>query len=429
MRQFGDVFEDMLRRGLVAQSTPGVEEHLRSPRAVYCGFDPTADSLHIGSLVPLLALRRFLVAGHRPIALIGGATGLVGDPSFKAEERRLNAGETVERWSEAILAQVEQLLSVEQGQVRVVNNLDWLREARMLDFLRDVGKHFSVSAMIRKDSVRQRIERDGEGLSFAEFSYALLQAFDFAELNRRFGCSLQIGGSDQWGNITGGIDLCRRQNRSLVHAITLPLVTKSDGSKFGKTESGTIWLDPGRTSPYAFFQFWMGVSDADVYRYLRQFTFLPPEEIDGMEATSSAGHALQSAQRVLAEEVTGLVHGDIGRRAATRITDALFAGEWTSLAESDFAQLRQDGLPATTLTREMLGMPLTSLFPLVGLGASGKQVKDALARDAVLVNGAAFGQADNLRTAEVLGADRAAYGKYLLARLGKKSFHLFVLGD
>jgi tyrosyl-tRNA synthetase len=421
-----DVLNELERRGLVAQSTPGLAEHLGKPRTIYCGFDPTADSLHIGSLVPLLALRRLRLAGHRPIALVGGATGLVGDPSFKAEERALQPTETILQWTASIRAQVQNFLGAEGGdEVLVVNNLDWFRQIGLLDFLREVGKHFSVSAMIRKDSVRQRVDRDGEGISFAEFSYSLLQAADFAELNRRYQCTVQIGGSDQWGNITGGIDLCRRLNRSEAHALTLPLITKADGSKFGKTETGTVWLDPRRTSPYAFFQFWMSVSDADVFRFMRFFTFLPVEDIAALEQRGPQAAEKRSAQRVLAEEVTSLVHGTAANSAAIRITEALFSGSHRDLTEADFAQLRQDGMPATTLTAIELQLPLTSLLVSAGMAETGKQVKDALTRGAVVINGEACIAADNLQTAEKFAHQKAAFGRYFLARLGKKTFHLF----
>ena len=428
MQASGALLRELDRRGLVAQATPGLDDHLQVPRSLYCGFDPTADSLHIGSLVPLLALRRFQLAGHRPIALIGGATGLVGDPSFKAEERQLNAAETVRCWGAAIRAQIEGFLQADgPGRITVVDNLEWLRDARLLDFLRDVGKHFSVSAMIRKDSVRQRIEREGEGISFAEFSYALLQAYDYAELNRRFDCTLQLGGSDQWGNITGGIELCRRQNRAQAHALTLPLVTRSDGSKFGKTESGTVWLDARRTSPYAFFQFWINVADADVYRFLRYFTFLPVEDIDRLEMHAGEPAGRPVAQRVLAEEVTRLVHGDAGCRSATRIADALFGGQAEQLEADDFVQLAQDGLPCSTLGARERQLPLTTLLVEVGLASSGKQVKDALGRAAVSVNGQTCGLVDNLSTTEVFAPMRAKHARWFLTRLGKKAFHLFEL--
>jgi tyrosyl-tRNA synthetase len=398
-----------------------LEAHLSLPgRRVYCGFDPTADSLHIGSLVPLLALRRFQLAGHRPIALIGGATGLVGDPSFKAAERKLNEADTVMEWAECIRRQVGAFLDTSgPGAAVVVNNLEWFGEFRLLDFLRRVGKHFSVNAMIQKDSVRQRIEREGEGISFAEFSYMILQSYDFAELNRRYDCSVQIGGSDQWGNITGGIDLCRRLNRSQVHAMTFPLVTKADGTKFGKTESGTIWLDAERTSPYAFYQFWINTADADACRFLRFFTFLSPREIDAIEAADAASGRKPEAQGVLAREVTRLVHGEEGLASAVRITDALFSESLESLSGGDFEQLKLDGLPATRLAGGDLEKPLTTLFVEAGAAQSGKQVKDALMRGAVMLNGRACHMEDNQSAREQFSSDRALYGRFFLASLGQ----------
>lgn len=424
------VLSDLDRRGLVVQTTDRteLESHLQQGRTLYCGFDPTADSLHIGSLVPLLALRRFQLAGHRPIALVGGATGLVGDPSFKAVERSLNAADTVGAWAEAIRRQVSGLLDTEgPAGALVVNNLDWFGEVRLLDFLRQVGKHFSINAMIQKDSVRQRIEREGEGISFAEFAYMILQAYDFAELNRRYQCSMQIGGSDQWGNITGGIDLCRRQNQSRVHALTFPLVTKSDGTKFGKTESGTIWLDARKTSPYAFYQFWINSSDADVYRFLRFFTFLPVGEIDEIQREDSLRASRPLAQTILAREVTQLVHGAEGCESARRITDALFTGAHSALSEGDFEQLKLDGLPTTCVSSADLVKPLTTIFVEAGAAASGKQVKDALTRGAVVINGRACMPEDNNVALTIFTREQAAYGRYFLARLGKKSFHLFEL--
>ena len=261
------------QRGLIAQYSgdENLAAHLDVSRTLYCGFDPTADSLHIGSLVPLLMLKRFQEAGHRPIILVGGSTGLIGDPSFKAEERKLNSPEIVAGWVEKIRHQTSQFVdfdeSLPNGAI-IVNNLDWTAGIDVLDFLRDVGKHFSINSMIQKESVKQRLQRDGGGISFTEFSYSLLQSLDFAELNRRYNCTLQIGGSDQWGNIVGGIDLTRRQNQSQCFGLTSPLITKADGSKFGKTESGTVWLNAGKTSPYSFYQFWLNVADEDVYKFL-----------------------------------------------------------------------------------------------------------------------------------------------------------------
>ena len=261
-KQGEQLINDLQSRGLIAQMTAAEKlvEHLSSgSRTLYCGFDPTADSLHIGSLVPLLVLKRFQQHGHKPIALLGGATGLIGDPSFKSQERKLNTSNVVASWVDLIKKQISQFISFDagDGSAEVVNNLDWIEKIDLLTFLRDVGKHFSVNNMVNKESVKQRLDRDGEGISFTEFTYMLLQSYDFAELNSRYGCTLQIGGSDQWGNITGGVDLSRRIHGSQVFGMTLPLVTKSDGTKFGKTETGTIWLDPKKTSPYAFYQFWL----------------------------------------------------------------------------------------------------------------------------------------------------------------------------
>ncbi|MFV0277849.1 MAG: tyrosine--tRNA ligase [Parahaliea sp.] len=424
---------DLRARGLVFQVAG--EDELPAwleggSRTLYCGFDPTADSLHIGSLVPLLMLRRFQQAGHRPLALVGGATGLIGDPSFKARERQLNTPEGVAGWVAKLQRQVSRFIDFDAGaqSAVVVNNLDWTAGVDVLAFLRDVGKHFSVNAMIQKESVRQRLEREGSGLSFTEFTYMILQSCDFAELNRRYGCGLQIGGSDQWGNITGGIDLTRRVNGEKVFGLTMPLVTKADGTKFGKTESGTVWLDSARTSPYAFYQFWLGTADADVYRFLKYFTFLPIPEIDALERADSERQGRPEAQAVLAGEVTRLVHGQEGLDAARRISEALFSGEPGALSAGDFAQLRQDGLPASTLQSGALPETLTQLLTEAGMAASGKQVKDALARQAVLVNSAALGWEDNARPAAVFAPAKALFQRYFLVRLGKKKYHLFELG-
>ncbi len=396
-------------------------------RSLYCGFDPTADSLHIGSLVPLLMLRRFQLAGHRPIALVGGATGLIGDPSFKAQERQLNTPDIVAQWVAKIRDQVSQFIDFDAGSASatVVNNLDWTRDLDVLTFLRDVGKHFSINAMVQKESVKQRIEREGSGISFTEFTYMILQSFDFAELYRRYDCGLQLGGSDQWGNITGGIDLTRRLHGGQVFGLTMPLITKSDGSKFGKTESGTVWLDPARTSPYSFYQFWLSVADDDVYRFLRYFTFLSVAEIAEIERADGERAGRPEAQRVLAQEVTRLVHGDLGLEAAQRITESLFSGEAKALVEGDLEQLRQDGLPASTLDAMALPETLTQLLTDCGLAGSGKQVKDALQRSAVLVNGHAVAMEQNAEPAAVFSPERALYGRFYVVRLGKKKYHLF----
>lgn len=402
-------------------------EHLATgSRTVYCGFDPTADSLHIGSLVPLLALRRFQLAGHKPVALVGGATGMIGDPSFKSEERKLNTPDIVAGWADKIRVQVSRFVDFEGAcAAEVVNNYDWTANLSVLDFLRDTGKHFSVNAMINKESVRQRIEREGEGISFTEFSYMLLQSMDFAELYKRMECTVQIGGSDQWGNITGGIDLTRRLHRQQVYGLTLPLVTKADGTKFGKTESGTVWLDANRTSPYAFYQFWMNTADADVYQFLRYFTFLDVSTIEEIEQTDAQVQGRRSAQGILAREVTTLVHGDEGMAAAERISQALFSGDVSQLSGDDFAQLAQDGLPTLKVAGDERS--LVDLLVETGLAATPRgevtagQARKFIQEGAVQVNGVK--QSD---VSVQLGVQTAIHGKYHLLRRGKKQFHLLV---
>jgi tyrosyl-tRNA synthetase len=426
------LIDDLKARGLIAQMTNEEElvEHLaQGPVTLYCGFDPTADSLHLGHLVPLLMLKRFQDAGHRPIALVGGATGLIGDPSFKDQERQLNSEEVVQQWSECLKAQISRFIEFdgEKGAI-LANNYDWTAGVDVLSFLRDIGKHFTVNKMIAKESVKQRIEREGSGLSFTEFTYQILQSYDFQQLNSKFGCTMQIGGSDQWGNIVGGIELTRRVNGASTHALTLPLITKSDGTKFGKTEGGAVWLDAKKTSPYAFYQFWLQTPDADVYRFMKFFTFLPVSEIDAIEAADRDRAGRPEAQRILAEQMTALVHGEEALQAVQRITEALFSGDLSELSLEDYAQLEQDGLPATQVPVELTDLPLTTLFADAGLAASGKQVKDALQRNAVIINDQACGLDQNMKAAELFTKEVARFGKYFLVKLGKKKHHLFYLG-
>jgi len=422
-----DLIADLRARELVAQMTSGDEllSHLNEPRTVYCGFDPTADSLHIGSLVPLLALRRFQLHGHKPIVLVGGATGLIGDPSHKAEERQLNTHDIVADWVDRLRNQVSRFVDFESGAsaAEVVNNLDWVGSMSTLDFLRDVGKHFSVNAMVHKESVRQRIERDGAGISFTEFSYLLLQSFDFSELYKNYNCTVQIGGSDQWGNITGGIDLTRRQHQAQVYGLTLPLITKADGTKFGKTESGTIWLDPAKTSPYAFYQFWINTVDEDVYRFLRFFTFLPTEELIQIERTDLERQGKRAAQTVLAREVTRLVHGEPGLAAAERISRALFSGELETLTEADMDQLALDGMPCTDLAGNQL--TLVDVLVKTGLALTPRgevtigQARKFLRDGAIHIDGAQMKDQE-----AVLTRAGACFGRFNIIRRGKKNFHL-----
>lgn len=431
MNQSGSqIIEQLRKRGLIAQVSGDseLEEHLDQSRTLYCGFDPTADSLHLGHLVPLLVLKRFQQAGHKPIALVGGATGMIGDPSFKADERKLNTPDVIAGWADKIKGQVSQFIDFDCGDnsAVVANNLDWTAHMSALDFLRDVGKHFSVNNMIAKESVKQRIDREGSGISFTEFSYSLLQGLDFAELNRRHDCTLQVGGSDQWGNIVSGIDLSRRQNKSQCFALTVPLITKADGTKFGKTEAGAVWLDANKTSPYSFYQFWLNVADADVYKFLHYFTFLPLEEIDAVEVADAAAEGRPQGQAVLAREATKLVHGDEGLNAALRITEALFSGDPNALSEQDFQQLRQDGLPSSLLADgDLQDNPLTNLLTECGMAKAGREVKDALGRNSVFVNGQPKGVKDNMNSGSIFASEQALYGRFFLVRLGKKKYHIF----
>lgn len=416
-----DIISDLESRGLVSQMSSGDElkAFLSQPRTLYSGFDPTAESLHIGNLVPLLALRRFQLAGHKPIALVGGATGLIGDPSFKAAERQLNSSDIVEGWVERLKGQVSQFLEFgsKANSAIVVNNLDWVKGVGVLDFLRDVGKHFSVNAMIQKDSVRQRLDREGAGISFTEFSYMILQSYDFAELYNRYGCTLQIGGSDQWGNITGGIDLARRMYRAQVYGLTIPLVTKADGQKFGKTETGTIWLDAAKTSPYAFYQFWLNAADADVYTYLKYFTFLDVAAIHDIELADKSEQGKPQGQIILAREVTRLVHGDGGLAAAERISRALFTGDTNALSREDCEQLKLDGLPNTLIVGGR--MSLVDALVETGLASSNKMAREFIANNAVTVNGRSVDS-----PSYDLCAESSLFGKYAIIKRGKKMFHL-----
>ncbi|MBX2807409.1 MAG: tyrosine--tRNA ligase [Cellvibrionaceae bacterium] len=420
---------ELRARGLVAQMTgeEALIDVLKTPQTLYCGFDPTASSLHIGSLVPLLTLKRFQQAGHKPIALIGGATGLIGDPSFKSQERQLNTPDVVADWVAGLQAQVSRFIDFDCGHhsAQLVNNLEWTANISTLDFLRKVGKHFSVNNMVNKESVKQRIAREGAGISFTEFSYMLLQSYDFAELNRRYNCTLQIGGSDQWGNIVGGVELSRRLNGAQVYGLTQPLVTKSDGTKFGKTESGTVWLDSTKTSPYAFYQFWLNTADADVYNFLHYFTFLDLAHLAEIERADKQSSAKPQAQYILAEEITRLVHGGELLAAAKRITEALFSGSVERLTAADLRQLALDGLPSTQLKAEDLCEPLTTLFVKADLAKGGKQVKDALLRNAVVVNGEALSWDDNMCAQAIFSAKNALHQRWFLVRLGKKNYHLF----
>lgn len=416
------VVHDLQQRGLIAQTTDAqaLDTLLNEKKiTLYCGFDPTADSLHIGHLLPILVLRRFQLAGHTPIALVGGATGMIGDPSFKAQERSLNTLETVQDWVAKIRAQLQPFLSFSGDNAAIMaNNFDWFGSMNCLDFLRDIGKHFSVNAMLNKESVKQRLSRDDVGISFTEFAYALLQGYDFAELYRRHGAVLQIGGSDQWGNITGGIDLSRRLHQATVYGLTLPLVTKADGTKFGKTEGGAVWLSAEKTSPYQFYQFWLKIADADVYKFLKYFTFLSMAEIEAIEASDQASGSKPQAQRILAEEMTRLIHGEEALAAAQRISASLFAEDQSALTESDFQQLSLDGLPAFPVTESI---NIVQALTTASLAKSNNEARGFISQGAVMVNGQKIDSADY-----VFSSNDKRFGHYTILRRGKRNHALLV---
>ncbi|MEM1435983.1 MAG: tyrosine--tRNA ligase [Pseudomonadota bacterium] len=418
-----DILADLEARGLLTQSTDraALAAHLADgARTLYCGFDPSADSLHVGNLVPLLALRRFQLAGHRPILLLGGATGLIGDPSGKSEERQLNSTELVASYVDSIGAQARRFLDFEGPQAaHVVNNLDWTGGRSVIEFLRDIGKHFSVNAMIQRDSVRLRLEREGQGISYTEFSYMLLQAMDFLELAKTDACTLQIGGSDQWGNMVSGADLIRRTLQREAHVLTMPLITRADGTKFGKSAAGAVWLDPARTSPYSFHQFWLNVADEDVIRFLRYFTFVELDEVAALETELAADPAARKAQQRLAAAVTDLVHGSEARTGAERIAQALFSGSLDELTEADLAALAQDGMEKTAIEAESVG--LLEAMVRSGLAASNGAARKLVQSGGVSINGVK--QADPTRQ---LDWSDARFGRYFLLRRGKKQWHLML---
>ncbi len=413
------LLQDLHDRGLIAQLTDAAaldQKLSEGTVTLYCGFDPTADSLHLGHLVPVLILKRFQQAGHRPIALVGGATGMIGDPSFKAAERKLNTPDVIAGWVDRIRHQVSPFLSFEGDNAAVMaNNHDWFGAMNCLEFLRDIGKHFSVNAMIKREAVQQRLEREDQGISYTEFSYALLQGYDFAELYKQFGCTLQVGGSDQWGNITAGTDLTRRLHHTQVYGLTVPLITKADGTKFGKTESGAVWLDPKKTSPYAFYQFWLNTADADVYKFLRFFTFLSVEQINEIEAADKATDGKPEAQRVLAEEATRLVHGDAALTAARRITESLFQGQLENLTESDLEQLAQDGMPGVALDASADG--LIDALVASGLAKSKSEARTFIQSGSVSINACKAAGLDHR-----IEGDERLYGRFTILRRGKKHY-------
>jgi len=412
-----NLLDDLRWRGLLAQSTDekALAEALSKPITLYVGFDPTAPSLHCGNLVVLLVLRRFQLAGHNPIALVGGATGLVGDPSGRNEERSLNSTEIVENWVSRIRTQVSAFLDFDapKNPARVVNNLDWTSPLSAIEFLRDIGKHFSVNQMLAKDSVASRL--DAGGISYTEFSYQVLQSYDYLELFKRHGCTLQLGGSDQWGNIVAGLDLIRRVEGGSGHALTVPLLTKSDGSKFGKTAGGSVWLDPEMTSPYAFFQFWLNSEDKDVINFLKVFSFLSHEEINALEKSHNENPGLREAHRALAREITTLLHGAEITQRVEAAARALFGqGELGELDEATLTSALAE-LPRATISKKEEIPTWVDLITAAGVVDS----KSAARR--ILKEGGAY-----LNNVKISGEDFAPSkndflcGKYAVLRKGKR---------
>ena len=425
------VLDELGWRGLVYQHTDGVPAALSSgPVSAYIGFDPTGSSLHVGSLVPIMVLVHLQRFGHRPIALVGGGTGMIGDPSGKSTERQLLTAEQVAINAEGIRSQLERFLSFEgTNAARMRDNGVWLNSLHLVDFLRDVGKHFTVNYMLQKDSVRSRMDA---GISYTEFSYMLLQAYDFLELRRRDGVTLQLGGSDQWGNITAGIELIRRVDGADAHALTMPLVTTSSGAKFGKTEAGAVWLDATRTSPYAFYQFWLSTEDADVGRYLRYYTLLSREEIEALDARTAAAPEQRAAQQALARDVTCRVHGEAALAAAEQVSTFFFGGlEAAALSEGAFDILRAEA-PFAEVTRDALvsetdgeRFDTLKLLTASGLAASNGAAKRLLEQGGVSVNKRKLAGSDR----HVPASDVLLRGGHVVVGKGKRDYALLRVKD
>lgn len=412
-------FHELKDRGLIHQTTDEValEKQLNEETVkLYVGFDPTADSLHIGHLLPVLMLRRFQQHGHVPIALVGGGTGMIGDPSFKDQERQLNTLETVKNWSESIKHQLSRFIDFEDATnpAVIANNYDWLGETLLIDFLRDVGKHFTINYMMSKESVKRRIET---GISYTEFAYQLLQAYDFLKLYETHGCLLQLGGSDQWGNITAGIELLRREKEVQGFGLTMPLITKADGTKFGKTEGNAVWLDAEKTTPYEFYQFWINTDDRDVIKFLKYFTFLSLEEIAAIETEFLAAPESRLAQKKLAEEVTSLVHGQEAYEQALRISQALFSGDIKGLSGEEIKQGFK-GVPTYNVTQED-DLALVELLITANVVPSKRQAREDIKNGAIYINGERIQE-----LTYVISESDKIDGHSTVIRRGKKKYHL-----
>jgi len=424
-----NILDELQWRGLLADCTDTPALGKRSgdaPLTLYAGFDPTADSLHVGNLVPLLGLRRFQLLGHHPIAVAGGATGMVGDPSGKTQERQLLTKELLSSNIAKVKEQLRRLLDFDTktNPARLLDNASWTEQVSFLDFLRDIGKHFSVNQMMAKESVRARMEDREVGISYTEFSYMLLQAFDFYMLCRDYNCELQIGGSDQWGNITAGIDLCRKKLSRTAYGLTLPLITNADGTKFGKTEAGAIWLDPQRTSVYKFYQFWIRVDDRDVLKYLKFFTFLAQDEIASLEKQHAENPGARAAHKALAKAVTDLVHGSSATMEAIRASEILFGGELQGVSEATFNHIVGE-IPTVKLDTNALdgaGKPLVDLLVQSSLSPSKGQARKDIQGGGVYVNNVKESDFQRAVTATSL-----LFSRYLLLRKGKGNYVVLTL--
>ncbi len=412
-------FHELKDRGLIHQTTDEValEKQLNEETVkLYVGFDPTADSLHIGHLLPVLMLRRFQQHGHVPIALVGGGTGMIGDPSGKDQKHQLNTLDTVKNWSESIKHQLSRFIDFEDATnpAVIANNYDWLGETLLIDFLRDVGKHFTINYMMSKESVKRRIET---GISYTEFAYQLLQAYDFLKLYETHGCLLQLGGSDQWGNITAGIELLRREKEVQGFGLTMPLITKADGTKFGKTEGNAVWLDAEKTTPYEFYQFWINTDDRDVIKFLKYFTFLSLEEIAAVETEFLAAPESRLAQKKLAEEVTSLVHGQKAYEQALRISQALFSGDIKGLSGEEIKQGFK-GVPTYNVTQED-DLALVELLITANVVPSKRQAREDIKNGAIYINGERIQE-----LTYVISESDKIDGHSTVIRRGKKKYHL-----
>ncbi|MFC7392177.1 tyrosine--tRNA ligase [Scopulibacillus cellulosilyticus] len=411
-----DILQDLEYRGLINQVTDeeGLREALKKPLKFYCGFDPTGDSLHVGHLLIITTMMRFEKAGHLPIALVGGGTGLIGDPSGRSTERSLNEHNVVEGYAQNIKDQLSRFLDFE-NQSTLANNFDWLGGLSLIEFLRDIGKHFSVNYMLSKESVSTRLEA---GLSFTEFSYMMLQSFDYLNLYEKENCRLQIGGSDQWGNITAGLELIRRKgHEEPAFGLTFPLITKSDGTKFGKTAGGAIWLDPEKTTPYEFYQFWINTDDRDVIRFLKYFTFLSKEEVEALEKEVETAPEKRAAQKKLAEEVVKMVHGEKALHQAIKISEALFSGNLKDLTAEEIQQGFKDVPSYTIENKDDIG--LIDLLVASGLTPSKRQAREDITNGAVYINGERQTELNYIVTAN----DRIE-DQFVIIRRGKKKYML-----